>query len=161
MIPARNSSASDLLAYLERVERAQRVVAEFDAWLATAPPLPNGARVPKKPPEEKQHVEWQSTEELAELVVTVLQDSGKPLRARHILDILQDNGISFVSENPVFSVAGALKVAFRNGHIIKKGKGWWQTNPPAPGDLGGVADIGDLDARATLSVGTPSPESSE
>ena len=160
MIPGPHPSASDLLAYLRRVDKARKLVAEFAEWLATAPPLPNDAAEPEKPTEKPQ-VEWQSTEELAELIVAVLQESGQQLRARDILGILQENGISFVSENPVFSVAGALKVALKNDWITKKGKGWWQRKPPAPVNLGGLADIGDLDTRGTLSVSAPLSESSE
>ncbi|MDE2876114.1 MAG: hypothetical protein OXQ93_11800, partial [Gemmatimonadota bacterium] len=114
MIPSSHPDLPALLAYLKRVEEARKLVAEFDEWLASAPPLPEigtaaetgvGRSVRK----------WETTADLAVRVVGILRLDGGPLRAREILGILQEGGTSFVSENPVYSVVGALKVARQNG----------------------------------------------
>ena len=41
MISSSRPDLPALLAYLKRVEEARKLVAEFDAWLASAPPLPD------------------------------------------------------------------------------------------------------------------------
>ena len=41
MISTSRPDLPDLLAYIKRVEEARKLVAEFDEWLASAPPLPS------------------------------------------------------------------------------------------------------------------------
>ena len=100
-------------------------MAEFDEWLASAPPLPS-VELPKQLTDGTPQIEWETTEDLAIRVVAILRHDGGPLRARDILTILQETGTSFISQNPVYSVVGALKVARENGWVVKKGRGWWQ-----------------------------------
>ena len=129
-----SSSRPDLpafMAYLERVERARKLVAEFDEWLASAPPLPS-VEAPEEPPDGRSQITWETTEDLAVRVVAILRHDGGPLRARAILTILQKTGSSFISKNPVYSVVGALKVARENGWVVKKGRGWWQAASQVP-----------------------------
>lgn len=131
-----------LLAYLKRVEEARKLVAEFDEWLASAPPLPT-AELPKELTAGTSQIEWETTGDLAVRVVGILRHDGGPLRARDILTILQETGTSFISENPVYSVVGALKVAREYGWVVKKGRGWWQAASRAAVDSGATADSGD------------------
>ena len=136
------SSHPDLpafLAYLKRVEQARKLVAEFDEWLASTPPLPT-VEAPDALTEGGSQIDWETTEDLAGRVVGILRHDGGPLRARDILTILQETGTSFISENPVYSVVGALKVARENGWVVKKGRGWWQAASKAPVDPCAVAD---------------------
>ena len=105
-----------------------------------------------KPPEEltdgTSQINWETTEDLAGRVVAILRHDGGPLRARDILTILQETGTSFVSENPVYSVVGALKVARENGWVVKKGRGWWQAASQVPVDPCASADGGESVARS-------------
>lgn len=123
------------------MEQARKLVAEFDEWLASAPPLPSVEAL-EEPTDGRSQMTWETTEELAVRVVAILRHDGGPLRARQILTILQETGTSFISKNPVCSVVGALKVARENGWVAKKGRGWWQAasqvrvNPCAAGDGG-------------------------
>ena len=131
-----SSSRPDLpafMAYLERVERARKLVAEFDEWLASAPPLPS-VQAPAELTDGRPQINWETTEDLAVRVVGILRHDGGPLRARDILTILQETGTSFISDNPVYSVVGALKVARENGWVVKKGRGWWQAASRVPAD---------------------------
>ena len=66
-----------------------------------------------------------------------------PLRARDILTILQETGTRFISDNPVYSVVGALKVARENGWVVKKGRGWWQAASHVPVDPCAAAEGGE------------------
>ena len=125
MIPSSHPDLPALLAYLKRVEQARKLVAEFDEWLASAPPLPD-IGTPGEPGVGGSSGKWETTADLAVRVVGILRHDGGPLRARDILVILQETGTSFISENPVYSVVGALKVARENGWVVKKGRGWWQ-----------------------------------
>ena len=125
MISTSRPDLPALLAYLKRVEEARKLVAEFDEWLASAPPLPSVEAL-KELTDGTSQKEWETTEDLAVRVVGILRHDGGPLRARDILTILQETGTSFISENPVYSVVGALKVARENGWVVKKGRGWWQ-----------------------------------
>lgn len=139
------SSHPDLpafLAYLKRVEQARKLVAEFDEWLASTPPLPT-VEAPEALTEGRSQIDWETTEDLAGRVVGILRHDGGPLRARDILTILQETGTSFISENPVYSVVGALKVARENGWVVKKGRGWWQAASKTPVDPCAVADGGE------------------
>ena len=139
MISTSRPDLPALLAYLKRVEEARQLVAEFDEWLANAPPLPS-IELPKELTDGTPQIEWETTEDLAIRVVAILRHDGGPLRARDILTILQETGTSFISQNPVYSVVGALKVARENGWVVKKGRGWWQSawgvavDPGAPAD---------------------------
>ena len=56
-------------------------------------------------------------------VVAILRHNGGPLRARTILKILQETGTSFISDNPVYSVVGALKVTREDGRGRQEGEG--------------------------------------
>ena len=131
-----------LLAYLKRVEQARRLVAEFDEWLASAPPLPS-VEARKELTDGTSQINWETTEDLAVRVVAILRHDGGPLRARDILTILQETGTSFISENPVYSVVGALKVGRENGWIVKKGRGWWQAASHVPVDPCAAAEGGE------------------
>ena len=71
-------------------------------------------------------------EDLAVRVVAILRHDGGPLRVRDLLTILKETGTSFISENLVYSVVGALKVARENGWVVKKGRGWWQAASQVP-----------------------------
>ena len=139
MISSSRPDFPALLAYLKRVEEARKLVAEFDEWLASAPPLPS-IEAPNELTDGTSHIEWETTEDLAVRIVGILRHDGGPLRARDILTILQETGTSFISENPVYSVVGALKVAREHGWVVKKGRGWWQAasqvalGPGAPAD---------------------------
>lgn len=135
------------LAYVDRVERARKLVAEFDEWLAGAPPLP-GVEVPEEPTDGGSRIEWETTEDLAVRVVAILRHNGGPLRARTILKILQETGTSFISDNPVYSVVGALKVARENGRVVKKGRGWWQAASRVPAIPCATPDGGESVARS-------------
>ena len=97
-----SSSHPDLpafLAYLNRVEQARKLVAEFDEWLGSAPALPS-VEAPEEPTDGRSQSKWETTEDLAVRVVAILRHDGGPLRARNILTILQETGTSFISENP-------------------------------------------------------------
>ena len=142
MIPSSHPDLPALLAYLKRVEEARKLVVEFDAWLASAPPLPDIGSL-GEPVAGGSHVEWETTADLAVRVVGILRHDGGPLRARDILAILQETGTSFISENPVYSVVGALKVARENGWVVKKGRGWWQAVAGGAGEDG--REAGDAD----------------
>ncbi|MYB98638.1 MAG: hypothetical protein F4X60_08790 [Gemmatimonadetes bacterium] len=133
MIPSSHPDLPALLAYLKRVEEARKLVAEFDEWLASAPPLPD-IGTPGEPGGGGSGGKWETTADLAVRVVGILRHDGGPLRARDILAILQETGTSFISENPVYSVVGALKVARENGWVVKKGRGWWQAVAGDGGD---------------------------
>ena len=152
MISSSRPDLPALLAYLKRVEEARKLVAEFDEWLASAPPLPN-AELPKELTDGTSQIEWETTGDLAVRVVGILRHDGGPLRARDILTILQEGGTSFISHNPVYSVVGALKVARENGWVVRKGRGWWQAASQVPADpcaVGGgesVARIEQGDGR--------------
>ena len=139
MISSSRPDLPALLAYLKRVEEARKLVAEFDEWLASAPPLPS-VELPKELTDGTSQIEWETTEDLAVRVVGILRHDGGPLRARDILTILQETGTSFISENPVYSVVGALKVARENGWVVKKGRGWWQAASGGAVDPRGTAD---------------------
>ena len=145
-----SSSHPDLpafLAYVDRVERARKLVAEFDEWLASTPPVP-GVNVLEEPRDGTPRIEWETTEDLAVRVVAILRHNGGPLRARDILKILQETGTSFISDNPVYSVVGALKVARENGRVVKKGRGWWQAASRAPANPCTAPDGGESVARS-------------
>lgn len=146
MISTSRPDLPALLAYLRRVEEARKLVAEFDEWLASAPPLPT-VELPKQLTAGTSQIEWETTEDLAVRVVGILRHDGGPLRARDILTILQETGTSFISDNPVYSVVGALKVARENGWVVKKGRGWWQAASRVAADPGGAADGGDAVPR--------------
>ena len=146
-----------LLAYLKRVEQARKLVAEFDEWLESAPPLPS-VEVPKELADETSQVGWETTDDLAVRVVAILRHDGGPLRARDILTILQETGTSFISENPVYSVVGALKVARENGWVVKKGRGWWQAASHVPVDPCATAEGGEGVARSEGGDGDGSHE---
>ncbi len=144
-----SSSRPDLpafMAYLERVERARKLVAEFDEWLASAPPLPS-VEATAELTDGRSQIHWETTEDLAVRVVGILRIDGGPLRARDILTILQETGTSFISDNPVYSVVGALKVARENGWVVKKGRGWWQAGSQVRVDPSAVADDGESVTR--------------
>ena len=142
MIPSSRPDLPALMAYLERVERARKLVAEFDEWLASAPPLPS-VEAPEEPADDGSRVTWQTTEDLAVRVVAILHHDGGPLRARDILTILQETGTSFISDNPVYSVVGALKIARERGWVVKKGRGWWQAASQGSVEPCAVADGGE------------------
>ncbi len=142
MISTSRPDLPALLAYLKRVEEARKLVAEFDEWLASAPPLPS-AELPKELTAGTSQIEWETTGDLAVRVVGILRHDGGPLRARDILTILQEGGTSFIPDNPVYSVVGALKVARENGWVVKKGRGWWQAASRVGGDSGGAAGGGE------------------
>ena len=139
MISTARPDLPSFLAYLKRVEEARKLVAEFDEWLASAPPLPS-VQAPKELTDGTSPITWETTEDLAIRVVAILRHDGGPLRARAILKILQETGTSFISENPVYSVVGALKVARENGWVVKKGRGWWQAASRVAVDTGEDAD---------------------
>ena len=142
MISTSRPDLPALLAYLKRVEEARKLVAEFDEWLASAPPLPSVEAL-KELTDGTSQKEWETTEDLAVRVVGILRHDGGPLRARDILTILQETGTSFISENPVYSVVGALKVARENGWVVKKGRGWWQAASHVAVDPDMAADGGE------------------
>ncbi|MYA44599.1 MAG: hypothetical protein F4Z31_22970 [Gemmatimonadetes bacterium] len=142
MISTSRPDLPALLAYLKRVEEARKLVAEFDEWLASAPPLPT-VELPKQLTAGTSQIEWETTDDLAIRVVGILRHDGGPLRARDILTILQQTGTSFISDNPVYSVVGALKVARENGWVVKKGRGWWQAASRGAVGSGGAADGGE------------------
>lgn len=135
MNPSSRPDLPAFMAYLKRVEEARKLVAEFDAWLATAPPLPDIGTA-GEPSDGGSGRHWETTTDLAVRVVGILRHDGGPLRARDILTILQKTGTSFISENPVYSVVGALKVARENGWVVRKGRGWWEA-------VGGARDASE------------------
>lgn len=92
-------------------------------------------------------------DDLAVRVVAILRHNGGPLRARDILKILQEAGTSFISDNPVYSVVGALKVARENGWVVKKGRGWWQAASRVPANPCTTADGGESVVRSEGSDG--------
>ena len=146
MISTSRPDLPALLAYLKRVEEARKLVAEFDEWLASAPPLPDVEALGELK-DGRQQINWETTEDLAVRVVGILRHDGGPLRARDILTILQEAGTSFISDNPVYSVVGALKVARENGWVVKKGRGWWQAASQGAVDPCAVAGGGEGVAR--------------
>lgn len=157
MIPSSRPDLPALLAYLDRVEQARKLVAEFDEWLASAPPLPS-VESPEEPTDGRSQIMWETTEDLAVRVVAILRHDGGPLRARDILTFLQETGTSFISDNPVYSVVGALKVARENGWVVKKGRGWWQAASRVPVDPCAVADDGESVVRSEGGDGHGSDE---
>ena len=142
MTPSSHSDLPAFLAYLNRVEQARKLVAEFDEWLASAPPLPS-VEAPEEPTDGGSQISWETTGDLAFRVVAILRHDEGPLRARDILTILQDTGTSFISENPVYSVVGALKVAREKGWVVKKGRGWWQAASQVPVEPCAAVDGGE------------------
>ena len=157
MISPSHPDLPAFMAYLKRVEQARKLVAEFDEWLASTPPLPS-IEAPKEPTDGTSQIEWETTEDLAVSVVGILRHDGGPLRARDILTILQETGTSFISENPVYSVVGALKVARENGWVVKKGRGWWQAASRVPVSLCAVGDGGESVAQGEEGDGQGSYE---
>ncbi len=125
MIPSSHPNLAAFMAYVKRVEEARKLVAEFDTWLASAPPIPDIGST-GEPGDGGLRVQWETTADLAVKVVAILRYDGGPLRARDILTILEETGSSFISKNPVYSVVGALKVARENGWVVRKGRGWWE-----------------------------------
>ena len=142
---------------MKRVEQARKLVAEFDEWLASAPPLPS-VEAPKELTDGTSQIDWETTEDLAVRVVGILRHDGGPLRARDILTILQETGTRFISENPVYSVVGALKVGRENGWVVKKGRGWWQAASHLPVDPCAGADGGERAGRSEGGDGDGSHE---
>lgn len=121
---ASSPSTADLLARMYRVEKARRFVAEHDEWLANAPPLPvsDGAGQAETSRDEESH----TPEELAALAVEVLENAPSALRARSILEVLQEQGVSFVAAHALDMVTAALRLAQVEGRVVMKGRGWWQ-----------------------------------
>ena len=76
--------------------------------------------------------------------------SQKRLCMRKIRELLRlkETGASFISENPVYSVVGALRVARENGWVVKKGRGWWQAASQVPVNRCAAADGGESVARS-------------
>ena len=146
MTPPPHPNLPTFLAYLKRVEQARKLVAEFDQWLASAPPLPSVEAL-EEPTDGGSLRMWETTEDLAVRVVAILRHDGGPLRARDILTILEETGTRFITDNPVYSVVGALKVARENGWVVKKGRGWWQAASQVPADPGAAEDGGEGVAR--------------
>ena len=157
MIPSSHPDLPAFLAYLKRVEQARKLVAEFDEWLASAPPLPSVEALEETTDGGSQGM-WETTEDLAVRVVGILRHDGGPLRARDILTILQETGTSFISDNPVYSVVGALKVARENGWVVKKGRGWWQAASQVPADAPTAAAGGESEERSDGGDGEGSHE---
>ena len=147
MISPSHPDLPAFMAYVDRVERARKLVTEFDEWLAGAPPLP-GVEAPDESTDGRLRIEWETTEDLAVRVVAILRHDGGPLRARDILKILQETGTSFISDNPVYSVVGALKVAREDGRVVKKGRGWWQAASRVPANPCATPDGGEGVARS-------------
>ncbi len=145
------------LAYLKRVEQARKLVTEFDEWLAKAPALPSVEAL-EEPTDGGLLSMWETTEDLAVRVVAILRHDGGPLRARDILTILEETGTRFISDNPVYSVVGALKVARENGWVVKKGRGWWQAASQVPADPAAAADGGESVGRDEVGGGQWSHE---
>ena len=52
------------MAYVKRVEEARKLVAEFDAWLASAPPIPDIGST-GEPGDGGSRVQWETTADLA------------------------------------------------------------------------------------------------
>ena len=157
MIPPSRPDLPALLAYLNRVEQARKLVTEFDEWLASAPPLPS-VEAPAEPTDGRSQITWETTDDLAVRVVGILRHDGGPLRARAILEILQETGTSFISDNPVYSVVGALKVARENGWVVKRGRGWWQAASQVPVDPCAVGGGGESVAQIAGGAGYGSDE---
>ena len=78
MISSSNPDLPSFLAYLKRVEHARKLVAEFDEWLASAPPLPT-IETPEELTDGMSRVDWETTEDLAVRVVGILRHDGGPL----------------------------------------------------------------------------------
>ena len=127
-------------------------------WPSTsAPPLPS-VEAPEEATDGRSHINWETAEDLAVRVVAILRHYGGPLRARDILTILQGTGAPFISENPVYSVVGALKVARDNGWVVKKGRGWWQAASQVPVSPCAAVDGGEKLARSEGGDGQGSHE---
>ena len=164
MTPPSRPDLPAFLAYLKRVEQARKLVAEFDEW--RAPPLPSvEAMARERPPTSLEEPTdggslsmWETTEDLAVRVVAILRHDGGPLRARDILAILLETGTRFISDNPVYSVVGALKVARENGWVVKKGRGWWQAASQVPVDPCAAAQGGESVGRSEGGDGQGSHE---
>ena len=157
MTPPSRPDLPAFLAYLKRVEQARKLVAEFDEWLASAPPLPSVEAL-EEPTDGGSLSMWETTEDLAVRVVAILRHDGGPLRARDILAILLETGTRFISDNPVYSVVGALKVARENGWVVKKGRGWWQAASQVPLDPCAAAQGGESVGRSEGGDGQGSHE---
>ena len=84
------------------MEEARKLVAEFDAWLASAPPLPD-VGTPAEPDHGGPGGKWETTADLAVRVVGILRHDGGPLRARDIIgDPSGDRNVVRVREPGVF-----------------------------------------------------------
>ena len=160
MIRPPHPGASDILAYMKRVEEARKLLAESAQWLTTVPAIPGTSGAPAEVGEAKAAKEAQEAQEakgtpkgrysgavLDGAVLSILEESGNPYRAQMILAILQQGGMEFLTENPVFEIAGVLKRAYKAGKLVKKGKGWWRWKQVDLEDMdrpqAGAGDFGD------------------
>lgn len=126
--------AETLLEYLDRVKEAYRIVREFEEWRATVPSLPgvpDGPLVPSvggKASTARYH-----GSRLREAVLSVLEENPDQVyRAKDVMAILVDGGMTFDSARPDLSISRCLSRAMKDGEVTKQGRGLWQWKPGNP-----------------------------
>lgn len=141
-------AAETLLEYLDRVREAYRIVQEFEAWRATVPSLPgvpDGPLVPSAGGTENARRYHGSS--LREAVLSVLEESpDQVFRAKEVMTILVDGGMTFDSVRPDLSISRCLSRALKDDEVTKQGRGLWQWKRGNPTE---VMDCG-MCARAAM-----------
>ncbi len=139
--------AETLLEYLDRVKEAYRIVREFEEWRATVPSLPgvpNGPLDPSVGP--KENAARYHGSRLREAVLSVLEENpDRVYRAKEVMAILVNGGMTFDSARPDLSISRCLSRAMKDGEVTKQGRGLWQWKPGNPTE---VMDCGMCDREA-------------
>lgn len=127
-------TAEALMKYLDQVREAYRVVREFEAWRAKVPSLPVVSDRQSGPEASgKGGIGIYVGARLGEAVLTVLQASpDQVFRAKEVMAVLRDGGMTFTSARPDLSISRCLSRAMKDGRVIKKGRGLWQWKPNSP-----------------------------
>ena len=108
-------------------KQARAFLAEFDAWLERASPLPGVG--------ERRAVGRFRDVPQREAVMEILEENAEQVfLTREIVDILVDGGMQFQTQTPVTSISSILSKAADEGKVERRGRGLWS--------LGDVAGSG-------------------
>ncbi len=126
--------AETLLEYLDRVREAYRIVRQFEVWRASVPSIPGIPDGPLVPPTGgKKGAEKYHGAKLSEAVLGVLEEHPDEVyRAKEIMTILIDGGMTFTATRPDLSVSRCLSRAMKDDRVVKRGRGRWQWKPANP-----------------------------
>lgn len=126
--------AETLLEYLGRVREAYRVVRQFEEWRASVPSIPGVPDGPLVPPTAgKGSAEKYRGARLGEAVLSVLEEHpSQAYRAKEIMIMLTDGGMTFTANRPDLSISRCLSKAMKDGRVVKRGRGLWQWKPANP-----------------------------